>query len=226
LNNDHRITPETRRRIQAAAGEMGYRPSVALSSFASKDHWTNRELRASPIAVLYGGSNPPEKMRNYEQLNAAATERGFRVEWRKLNAMKDLEGLDRELYNQGFQGIILGTNRFLEPGWPSHLDLSRFAVVSTDIIQHTEPLTVFHDAARRAVLGGYRRLRERGCRRIGAALWRAGDHPDHGNRLGAFFCAQMEATGGFDPACLLVLPFPGEAPEAKQHRLFREWIQT
>ncbi len=225
LNNDHRLTAETRERIQTAAREMGYRPSVALSSFASKDHWTNRELRAAPIAVLFGGQNAPQKMRNYQGLENAAEQRGFRLEWRKIAKAQELEGLDHKLYNRGFQGIILGTHRDLQPGWPRLLDLSRFAVVSTDIVHYTEPVTVFHDAARRAVLGGYQRLWERGCRRIGAALWRAGFHPDHGNRLGAFFSAQMEHTGRFEPDSLLTMPMPGEASESDHRAIFQRWVK-
>ena len=222
LNNDHRISAAVRNRVWEAAHELGYRPSVTLASFASKEHWTNRELRGAPIAVLHGRHEDPREMRDYDSLEAVAAERGFKLEWTFIEGARAFKGLDKRLYQRGCQGILLLPSD-LEPDWPARLDLSRFATVSLDMLHWRLPLTVIHHSARRSFMETHRRLRDLGARRIGAALWEPGQHPDHASRIGAFYSSEMEAHGSFDPDSLCQMPF-GRRPESERDD-FLAWVE-
>jgi len=222
LNNDHRISATVRGRVREAAHELDYRPSVTLASFASKEHWTSRELRGAPVAVLHGRHEDPHDMRDYEALEAVAAERGFKLEWTFIEGGRALEGLDRKLYQRGCQGVILLPSD-LEPNWPARLDLSRFAVVSLDMLHWHLPLTVVHHSARRSFMETHRRLRESGLHRIGAAIWEPGQHPDHASRIGAFYSCELEADGRFDPDSLYLMPLGKQTKSDRDD--FLAWIE-
>jgi LacI family transcriptional regulator len=186
LSNDHQITRETRERVREAAEKLGYRPSVALASFHSKEHWTNRELRGAPIAVLFHTGREASGMGGHDSLERQAGERGFRLQWMDVGDPKLRRGLGQRLFNQGFQGVLFAPIRGIPDDWMAELDTSRFALAAIDRRMAEFGITAFHGAVRRTVTETLNMMRERGYTRIGAALWNLKDHPDHMNRIGAF----------------------------------------
>ncbi len=224
LGNDHQITRETRERVRKAAQELGYRPSVALASFHSKEHWTNRELRGAPIAVLFHTGKAATRVGGYEHLTLLAKERGFRLHWMDISDPKMRQGLGERLFNQGFQGILFAPVRGVPDDWLTELETSRFALVAIDRRMAEFGITAIHGAVRRTVTETLKIMRERGYERIGAALWNSKDHPDHMNRIGAFLAAQYQISGNH--ATDLLLPIqPGLVALAEEKRRFQAWVR-
>jgi len=219
LRNDHNIHEETRRKVWETAEALGYRPSVALASFASKAHWTAREMRDCPVAVIYQASLAPGKRLNSVATVAIESElqrRGFRPVRVNLHGEKEIGRVAERLYHQGVQGVVISAIRE-DPGWFHEFDFSRFAVVSAGMRYEDEPVASFFFQHRRQIEATYYRIWERGYRRIGAALWGPGSHPGHNSRVAGFLAAQAGKMGRASMRDFFILDakIPGQKLGAK-----------
>lgn len=113
LQNDPRISKETRDRVQATAREMGHRPDPMLSALA---HY-RRGKRSVPIAAELAWINHwpnPKKLRSFGEFNlywegafAEAERCGFRLEEIVIQKDMHLSRLEGILRARNITGILL-----------------------------------------------------------------------------------------------------------------------
>lgn len=188
LRGDHRISDETRRRIQKTATDMGWRANPLASAFMAHLRATRAPRYQATLA--FAVTNPagprvedlPHNQReNFHGARARAEELGFRLEplWLHepgLNA----GNLLRVLHNRGIPGLVL-------PGLPQPLPwLDDFpwdalgVVALGQTLQQTPLHRVSIDYSH-SIPMALRRLRALGYRRIGVVVSTAYDHKvNHG----------------------------------------------
>lgn len=170
LRDHPRISVATRDRVRRAAAELGFTPDPVLGVLANY----RRASQSRGITATLGWLNRwtlPARLYGYAEFaaywqgaDAAAEERGYRLERFDIGEAP-LARLSRLLAARGVAGVIVPPH---EPGcgdWAG-LDRSRLAVVrighSVELVAHA----VGCDQAEAAMLA-WRRMRERGYRRIG-----------------------------------------------------------
>ena len=185
LAGGYGISDLTRRRIQTAAAEWGYRPDPLFSSIATH---CRRSSRPTPrIAFLHskaarGGINP------YEQIKAHAYPLGYDVDIIDPEVFEAGKRLMKVLYHRGYLGVVIGpvdaschapilANTELPVVCCGRIDPLPLHTVQPDISNH--------------VRLAWRKMRAAGYRRIGPAI--AQHTPpleDDIDRLGAVLACQ------------------------------------
>lgn len=181
LNQDPRITEETKARVRAAAEKLGYRVNHLLAA------WMSTRRRGVPVAsatiayvtghpTRYGWRPPESDLPDFfPGAKARAEAAGFRLEqfWLREPGMTPARFV-RILRARSIQGVLIGRM----PGWQTTLleyDWSSFSVAALGIslkapIFHRVRENHFHTASMAAA-----RCRERGFRRIGLVFDRLDD---------------------------------------------------
>jgi len=113
LHSHPRIPAETRNRIQALAGEMGYRPDPALSSIAASRWQGRRSLKGIVLAFLSDdlGIAEPELKLYHQGLLRQAGELGYGVDAFSLQAYPSGQAFWRVIRARGIRGVIFGQSR-------------------------------------------------------------------------------------------------------------------
>ncbi|MBX3735763.1 MAG: LacI family DNA-binding transcriptional regulator [Candidatus Didemnitutus sp.] len=181
LNEDPRITSETKARVKAAAEKLGYRVNHLLAA------WMSTRRRGVPVAsatiayvtghpTRYGWRPPHSDLPDFfPGAKARAEAAGFKLEdfWLREPGMTPARFV-RILRARGIQGVLIGRM----PGWETTLmeyDWSGFSVAALGIslkapLFHRVRENHFQTTSLAAV-----RCFERGYRRIGLAFDRADD---------------------------------------------------
>lgn len=226
LNNSPSIPPATRRKVQAAAAALGYRPNVAARNLAllRADKggggslpiaWINQEpdrthWRSDPMARGH-----------FESANRRARELGYHLEeiWAREPGMT-AGRLVQIVGARGIEGVIFPVHRhfdygLLTPAW------SEYALVGLNDYRLADWVDVVCPDRVRDLETLFRQVRALGLTRVGLALTVQADAGSHGLVHGCFLRHQGDA--GPDravPVCRL-----GENAEA-QYAGFRAWLEA
>ena len=177
LRNTGTVSQHTRRRLQALAREMGYRPNPVIASMAAKRRDSTKSL-AVPLALIDVKSGLIPR-----SAHVRAQALGYRLELFRIEQGREAE-LARVLYNRGFVGIILGQLY----GYQSLPDLKweHFSVVKIGEESFPVPFHHVRSSPYNAIRVTWREIRRRGYKRIGAILYQHDPvHPDDGILHGA-----------------------------------------
>lgn len=99
VNASPRVEPETRRRVEAAMAELGYRPHHAARAL--------RTGRTGTIGVIVATLATVGNSRMLEAVAAAAAERGLAVTLVTLAGSRDIAAAFTRLHAQGVDGAIV-----------------------------------------------------------------------------------------------------------------------
>ncbi|MDA3874180.1 MAG: LacI family DNA-binding transcriptional regulator, partial [Kiritimatiellae bacterium] len=168
LRDHPRISRKTRVRIQTLAKEMGYRPDPALTALAAYRSENSPRSGYGKIAILTHSDVRDRKndhlIEHIDGIHTRADEVGFESEVFRLEPdEKQQRQLRKTLFNRGIRGLIV----LPMPWQPTHFEWGSFAIVGIGenaVPLHLNYVCYDHDAA---VQETYRRLWERGYRRIG-----------------------------------------------------------
>ncbi|MFP4069875.1 MAG: LacI family DNA-binding transcriptional regulator [Opitutales bacterium] len=217
LRGEKRFRPETVETVSRAAEALGYRSNRAAAILASRSpsHLNRRESLA--YISLETHLSTAWKIYRQTALDYAET-RGFHCTSLEVDDLSQLPRNLDKLYHQGVDGLIFSRIR---PGigW-ADLELDRFSVVGVARADEVLPVSTVRPDVSHSVRVCFEKLREVGCRRIGAALRRHQEvYLDDRDRCGAYLDCWRRA-------------FPGEqAPRIydELHRDFtglEEWLRA
>ena len=224
LKNSPSIPLPTRRRVQAAAEELGYRPNVAARNLALLRGerqgggslpiaWINQEPQRNHWRVDAGARV------YFEQARRRADELGYHLEeiWTREPGMTATR-LMQIVGARGIEGVIFPVHRSFEfsllaPGW------NDFALVGLNDHRLTEWVDVVCPDHYRNAEMVFRQVRRMGCGRVGLAISTQLDAASNGLIHGSYLRYQAEiASAERLPTCFL----PDE-PSAKAEA-FEEWL--
>lgn len=195
LRGSPKIAEETRRAIQAAALQLGYRPDPIVSALARQRWMRCKEGRGAAIAYLVERKkgNYLLQHRHFRTAHERAEERGYTLSEFDLADYPSGAAASRALYHRGIRGLVL-------PSMPSNADADfhgfdweKFTVVCCSVGWLRTPFHIVTSDMFEGTRRAWRELAARGYRRIGAALFRhtpvaIDDH----TRLGASYAEQCE----------------------------------
>jgi len=175
LRGHPRISAATRKRVQAAAEDLGYRPNALVSALMRQVRSNRRIISNETVAFLTGGNTPDHWRRhrtiveNFEGAKAQAEVLGFKLEPFWLGPRgRDAQAGAKILHTRSIRGSILAP--LPVPHETIALDWDRTAVVAVGYSFTQMPL---HRAAHHHVNGMltlYKELRALGYSRIGLAM--------------------------------------------------------
>lgn len=180
LRGSRRIAAATRARVKAAALDMGYLPDPALAALA-KRRWS----APPPALIAYLGSRTSGRDRYLDAASARAAELGLRL-WHLPRAVaEDDAKTQRALDRRRVAGVIVGQATLFER--PRRLAWDRLRAVHCGLLSLPESGDIVCADLPAAVPAAWRRLRERGFRRVAAIM--PVDHRYHSEHLllGALF---------------------------------------
>lgn len=188
-----RVSEETRRRVEAAAAEVGYRPDPALSMLARQRWQITGPAKSLTLAIVHNHPpdlpNIPESL--FRQIEFAARAEGFDIEVYNRHHFPNGLALTKHLVNSRVSGVLLPGIKYDQP--PLDLNWDEFCAVNvtTGIFSPSVP-TVRNDyfATTLAVL---EKIWARGYRRIGALFHREDQPaPDDERRYAALHYFQLK----------------------------------
>lgn len=175
LRGHPRISSATRKRVQAAADELGYRPNALVSALMRQVRSNRRVVSSETLAFLTGGTTPDHWrrhrtiMENFEGAKAQAESLGFKLEPFWLGPKgRDAQAGAKILHTRAIRGAILAP--LPVPHETIVLDWDDMAVVAVGYSFIQVPL---HRATHHHVNGMltlYKELRALGYGRIGLAV--------------------------------------------------------
>lgn len=217
LRHDRRIPEETREKVARAAKELGYRPHPLLSALGAARRMGRGEGEAAVIAYVMRADEAADARREHlAGARAAAEALGYRMEAFVVGKAGLSEGrLNTVLVARNIHGVVIAP--LPEAHGHFALEWERFCAVAIEYT-FTEPAfdRVVHDgyASMRLVIA---RCRERGLRRIGLCLPKAG-HERTELLNGAAYWAEQKSEAGLDE-------IPPLYPEAWSEAEFGEWLK-
>jgi LacI family transcriptional regulator len=220
LRNSPLIAVDTKKRVQAVARKIGYRPSMVFSVMGSRNRRGQPNSSILPLAYLY--DDPCNKDMNtvtdFQYLPSAAEQYGYYIDPYNLGKFKSARELEKMLFYRGYSGVVIG--RIANDKSLVHeLDLSGFTIVSnTNTFRNYKYHRVSGDVVRtvqivwdKAVAAGYRRIAVATCRHSPPL-------PDDDIRLAAVLQRQRRDL----KLLKLVPPFEGDPNDMAA---FRGWIK-
>ncbi len=175
LRGHPRISPETRKRVQAAADDLGYRPNALVTALMRHVRSNRRIVASETLAFLTSGNTADHWKKhqifveNFEGAKAQAESLGFKLEPFWLGPKgRDAPTGAKILRARSIRGAILAPIPL--PHGPVIFDWEHTAVVAIGHSFSQEPLhRVAHNHIN-AMLILYQELRSLGYRRIGLAV--------------------------------------------------------
>jgi LacI family transcriptional regulator len=168
LRQDPRIPVETRRRVEAACEELGYRPDPILSELASSGWRAAVDQRATTIAfiICVGNKLYADPFVSLIRKHAAAL--GYRVEVFNRIAFESSAKLEKKLRNLGLSNLILGRSDerelMVELNWEKFISVQLLPGLFSQPL-HSVVLDHFN-----TVIMTWRQVVNHGYRRIGITL--------------------------------------------------------
>lgn len=175
LHNHPSIPPETCRKIQAAAEEVGYRRNPLIATLTSQLRMSRSVPYRATLAFVTnylekeGWKEGPANLRFYAGALARAQHLGYKLEefWLKEPGLTSIKA-SHVLRHRGIRGLLVAPMR--NPLGHLSLEWSQFAVAT---IGHAMAAPRLHSAQNHhhhAVSLALRKLRHHGYRRIGLVL--------------------------------------------------------
>ena len=174
LRNHPRVSMRTRRRIQALAESMGYRPNALVSALMSHVRSRRRVIAQEVVAFLTGGPTSdwwrgwPTITQAYLGARSRAEQLGFRLETLWLGPLgQDSRAVGKVMHARAIRGAIMAP--LPVPHGEIDLDWSRCAVTAIGYSFEQVPLhrATHHHVS--SMIEAYQQLRNLGYRRIGLA---------------------------------------------------------
>ena len=110
LRNSRLVNPETAKRIQKIAGEMGYRPSAVARSLVTR--------RTETIGVVVTNISDPFVAGVVAGIEDVANQRGYSVFLANSNADPEREvKVVESFHERRVDGIVVTAARCMSPGW-------------------------------------------------------------------------------------------------------------
>jgi DNA-binding LacI/PurR family transcriptional regulator len=214
------ISPELRKRVLAAAAEMGYHPDPLFSILGSR----KRKVRKDALRIVYliGSVISREHVGTdlFPELALQAEKLGYQAVKHSLEELAAGKRLMEVLYCRGFIGAIIG----LDIRRDSHsviLANTHLPLVCCGRIDDIPVHTVLPDATQSMRLT-WARMLEAGYRRIGVAL---GPHSppviDDSDRLGAALALQEETLKKSEKIPILRTAMNDDSSLLKWHQKYR-----
>jgi LacI family transcriptional regulator len=221
LRNDPLTAPSTRRKIQALARKMGYRPNMIFSIMGSGNRIADRGKNPLPVAYLYDSKNPLDlnyQAGDFHFLRESAHLYGYSLDPYNLNDVTSARSFEKQLYHRGYCGVIIGRLAD-DASLAFRLDLSRFTVIfNTNTSWKHKYHRVIGDvyfaiqmAWDKSLAAGYRRIGVAACRHQPSL-------PDDEIRVAATLQRQNRDAALVEP----IPPFTGEPGDMAS---FREWVE-
>lgn len=171
LRDHPRISQTMRRRIRAAAEEMGYRPDPMLSALAHYRKGKSDAAITAGIAWINAWNNPAD-LRKYNEFDfywkgasAAAEKYGYRLEEFRLGEQYTPKRLHQILSTRNIRGLLIPPQR-PRPDWDD-FPWSEYSIVRFGrSLQIPRSHLVTADHVANTMLA-FEKIRERGYRRIG-----------------------------------------------------------
>jgi DNA-binding LacI/PurR family transcriptional regulator len=216
LRGMRHVSPQTRKRVEAAAARLGYRPNPMVSTLMQQVR--TRRVSGDVVTIAYIARNRSilreyDAKANLDGATARAAELGYRLEIFCMTDFGDAAHMGKVLYSRGIQGIICGAADNLEKwkGFP----WERFSLVSSGLGHARLPVA----QVRRNISQGIRlldqKLREAGFRRPAVLFTQFGDSELDLIAEGALYL--MNKYGPDDPSLI----HPMDSPEN-----IRKWIES
>ena len=165
LKNHPAVALETRKKIQAIAKQMGYRPNAALSEAAANRWRQPKGLRRETVAFLATTRWPEEKtFPVVEAANRQLDILGYNMQHINPLDYSSEKTLSEALYDQGIRGVIIEQQR--ETDRQRQLDWDKFVIVQAGMLidylrTHRVMLNfpaLINEATARVTAAGYRRI--------------------------------------------------------------------
>ena len=222
LNGHPRIREKVRREIQALADKMGYRPDPSLAMLA-RNRFAPRSstFRASLAYIVDAKEKEPYQLQlSYlPSAKRRAEERGYQVFEFDLSAYPSGEAASNVLYQRGVQGLIIPKQPrevefyFRGRGW------ERFSIVCCSLGWIRVPFHIVTTDVFEGTRLVWRRVFDRGYRRIGGAMFRhVPVAEDDYARHGASIAQQVELI-----LAKQRIPLLRSNPEDKE--IFLAWVK-
>ncbi|MFH1500208.1 MAG: LacI family DNA-binding transcriptional regulator [Verrucomicrobiota bacterium] len=197
LRGERGISRETRERVQALADQLGYRPDPAVSELMGRLR-KSRITGLEPLAWLTtyemvgGWRSNPGTCEMYRGAAEQARKLGYRLEEFSLNTPgMTPKRLSNILYSQAIRGIVMAP--LLEHGSIEGISWEHFATACCGHSLLSPSLHRVSVDQFEVIRLAWRRLRERGYKRIGLCV-SANDNERIGNRWHAAQLVEQEST--------------------------------
>lgn len=223
LRNHPRISAVTREKVHRAAETLGYRPDPMLSALATYRQSGRPHGITAELAWVNRWSSP-ERFHAFKEFDgywrgaeAAARDNGYRLEKFNLGDAP-LSQLERMMRARNITGLVIPPHHGGCNEW-SGMDFSSFSVVRIGHSVRLGAHAVGCDQTDAAILG-FRRIHERGYRRIGFVT-----HPgaEVSSRFRAGFLFAQENTPDHMHVPTLLLH---EKDDATDLRDLDRWLKT
>ncbi len=223
LKGDPRISVETRKRVEAAANELGYRPNPLVSALMSVRGKRSSAGEVGTVALVTdyrgkgGWRSKDVCLWEYEGMRKRADELGYRLEEFPLSDFKyDGARLEKALLTRGIRGVLLGFSR--ERNGDVGFSIGRFSVAGLS--------TYFREVAvDRANFHGFYNvqlaldeMRARGYKRTGLVV------PEFNNRISGYLWSggalDWQSRQNENDRCVPFVPTAGN-----EEQDFAKWLK-
>lgn len=219
------VSPETRRRVQAAAERIDYAPDPHLSRLMSRIR-SYRGRRAAATIALVRDEIPGDELLDHayqyvalDDLRTRAARHGYRVEEFKLDRTRmSAARLAQILETRGIEGLIVSPQSSHSIG--SEIDYSRFAAVTLGYGLTHPTLHRASTHMNRGIHQATEELSARGYTRIGLAITQWVDNRSDHAYQGAMLTYQQQISPRHRVPLLL---FP-ENNLINEFDVFRRWF--
>jgi DNA-binding LacI/PurR family transcriptional regulator len=223
LRNSPKIPAETRQRVIAHAGELGYRPNAKLKEVMSQLRLVGVRPKEACFGVIsfYDSPRPWERSRHltrlFDSMRRHADQLGYRLEPLWLRAPGMTPRRFRSILDaRGIQGLISFGSPNVDEIFPAELDHYAIVTVGLSIATPLHRVTshFFND-----VTHALHRLQALGYRRPGIVIGRYEDHR-----------SAHAATSAYLGWCEFVHGVPGMVPVLRLERVeeapFLSWLHA
>lgn len=202
LRNHPDIAESTRRRLQALAQKMDYRPAPFLRSLVAYRSPHNTGRKISTLAYVtnwhtrWGWKKVPAHAGFFAGAEAKAGELGFRLEhfWLHEPGFSQQQ-LSRILTERGIHGVIIASHS-RELGDQLQLDWDQVSAVKIDYFPHEPRLHNVTNNQCNIIRLAMRRLMALGYRRLGFVVHRGWNHAVDHNWTAGYLTAQQDLSPG------------------------------
>ncbi|HEY4299503.1 MAG TPA: LacI family DNA-binding transcriptional regulator [Candidatus Didemnitutus sp.] len=239
LRNHPRLPAETRRRIQALAETMGYRPDPLLRALVA---YRSRVMdRQNPLTLAYvtnwntrwGWKKVTAHPDFFAGAQAKAEQLGYKLEHFWMHEPGLTQGrLSRMLYARGVNGLIIASHG-REMGDALQFDWEHFSAVKIDYFPHQPVLHNVTNNQCDIVRLAMQKVMAAGYRRIGFVMHRGWDHAVDHLWMAGFLCEQQHLADS-DRVNAHIFPEPhpierwfneNNAPVVPDLPAFAEWFR-
>ena len=226
LRNSPLINEKTRRLVHEAAARLGYFPNPQVASLMTRIRQGRKVREQGCLALLVDFASEsewlsfhPAYVEQYDAIRRRASLRGYRTECFFLRGPgMSAATVDRILFSRGIVGVILVGPR-QDSSYPVEMRWERYACGKAGYTWEEPSIDCVTANNRQHVELAFRRLTEKGCRRIGYCISRQMVPRADSNWVAGYLIAQRKL-----PAAGRLPMFVTDYTSAGRAR-FRKWVE-